>query len=72
METVAEPRFVIPLAVALRQPFVDLAASRLTQEGQQSKMELVYEYLTGSRFRHRVEAIMEKFTDMQADLDRVR
>lgn len=33
-------------------------------------MELVYDYLTGPRFRHRVEAIVEKFSDMQADLDR--
>ena len=33
-------------------------------------MELVYEYLTGPRFRHRIEAIVEKFTDMSADLDR--
>jgi hypothetical protein len=28
--------------------------------------------LTGPRFRHRVEAIVEKFSDMQADLDRER
>jgi len=35
-------------------------------------MERVYEYLTGPRFRHRVEAIVEQFTDMQADLDRER
>jgi hypothetical protein len=35
-------------------------------------MELVYEYLTGPGFRHRIEAIVEKFSDMQADLDRER
>ena len=35
-------------------------------------MELVYHYLTGSKFRHRVEAIVEKFSDMRADLDRER
>jgi hypothetical protein len=33
-------------------------------------MELVYQYLTGPRFRHRIEAVVERFTDMQADLDR--
>ena len=69
---VAQPRFAIPLAVALRQSLIDLAGSRLTQEGQQSKMEFVYQYLTGPRFRHRIDAIVEKFTDMQADLDRER
>ena len=35
-------------------------------------MELVYAYLTGPQFRHRIEAIVEKFTDMSADLDRER
>jgi len=35
-------------------------------------MEMVYQYLTGPRFRHRIEAIVEKFSDMQADLDKER
>ena len=35
-------------------------------------MESVYQYLTGPRFRHRIEAIVEKFSDMQEDLERER
>jgi hypothetical protein len=69
---VAEIRFAIPLATALRQSLIEVAASRQAQEGQQTKMELVYQYLTGPRFRHRIDAIVEKFTDMQEDLDRER
>jgi hypothetical protein len=69
---VADPRFALPLTIALRQSLIDLAAVRVAHDGQQGKMELVYAYLTGPRFRHRVEAIMEKFTDMQTDLDRER
>jgi hypothetical protein len=69
---VTEPRFAVPLAIALRQSLIDLAGSRQVQEGQQTKMELVYAYLTGPRFRHRIDAIVERFTDMQADLDRER
>lgn len=69
---VADPRFAVPLAVALRQSLIDLAGSRQAQEGQQTKMEMVYAYLTGPRFRQRIDAIVEKFTDMQADLDRER
>jgi hypothetical protein len=69
---VSEPRFAVPLAIALRQSLIDVAGSRLAQEGQQTKMEMVYQYLTGPRFRHRIDAIVEKFTDMQADLDRER
>ena len=69
---VSEPRCMIPVAVALRQSLIELAGVRLAQEGQETKMELVYQYLTGPRFRHRIEAIVERFSDMQADLDRER
>jgi hypothetical protein len=31
-------------------------------------MEMIYRYLTGPRFRHRIEAVVERFTEMQADL----
>jgi hypothetical protein len=64
--------FIVPLAIALRQSLIEVASARQTQEGQATKMELVYQYLTGPKFRHRVEAIVEKFSDMHADLDRER
>lgn len=69
---VTHPRFAVPVATVLRQSLIDLAATRLSNEGQQTKTELVYQYLTGSRFRHRVEAIVERFTEMQEDLNRER
>lgn len=69
---VTSPRCAIPLAFALRQSLIELAAARAASEGQQTKMELVYQYLTGPRFKHRIEAIVEKFSDMQEDLDRER
>jgi hypothetical protein len=67
---ITEPRFAMPLVIALRQTLIEVANSRQTQDGQETKMELVYRYLTGPRFRHRVEAMVEKFSDMQADLNR--
>jgi len=69
---VAESRCAIPVATALRQSLIELSGSRLASEGQQTKTEMVYQYLTGPRFRHRIEAIVEKFTDMQSDLERER
>jgi hypothetical protein len=33
---------------------------------------MVYQYLTGPRFRQRVEAIVEAFSTMQEDLDKER
>jgi hypothetical protein len=69
---VTEPRCAVAVAIALRESLVALAAARLAGEGQQTKMELIYQYLTGPRFRHRIEAVVERFSDMQADLDRER
>ena len=41
-------------------------------QSQIGKMELISQYLTGPRFRQRIEAIVEKFSDMQTDLERER
>jgi hypothetical protein len=69
---VTDPKCAIAVAVALRESLVALSAARLAGEGQQTKMEMIYRYLTGPRFRHRIEAVVERFTEMQADLDRER
>jgi hypothetical protein len=69
---VVHPRAALPVAFALRQTLVEVNCAKQTVEGQQTKMELVYQYLTGPRFRHRIEAIVEKFSDMQEDLDKER
>ena len=49
-----------------------IAKLRQAGDGQYTKMGMVYEYLTGPRFRNRIEAMVEKFTDMQEDLDKER
>lgn len=69
---VTESRCALPVAIALRQSLIQLAAARQASEGQQTKQELVYQYLTGPAFRHRIEAIVEKFKDLREDLDRER
>jgi hypothetical protein len=69
---VAHPRAVLPVAIALRHSLIEVAAARQANQGQQGKMEMVYQYLTGSTFRQRVQAIVEAFSSMQDDLDRER
>ena len=69
---VAHPRCALPVAVALRQSLIELSNSRFVQQGQETKMEQVYQYLTGIKFRQRIEAVIEKFNDMREDLDRER
>jgi len=67
---VTHPRAAIPVAAILRQSLIEVALARQANEGQQTKTEMVYQYLTGPRFRQRVEAIVEAFSTMQADLDK--
>jgi len=69
---VTHPRAALPVAMILRQSLLELALARQTTEGQQTKTEMVYQYLTGPRFRQRVEAIVEAFSSMQEDLDKER
>ena len=61
---------MLSVALALRHSLIEVASARQALEGQQTKTEMVYQYLTGPRFRHRVEAIVEAFSSMQEDLDR--
>ncbi|MFM9926731.1 DUF2130 domain-containing protein [Variovorax sp. H27-G14] len=69
---VTSPRAALPVATILRHSLMQVTMARQVTEGQQTKTEMVYEYLTGPRFRHRVEAIVEAFSAMQTDLDKER
>ena len=69
---VAHPKVALPMAMSLRQTLIEVAGARQASEGQQTKMEMVYRYLTGPRFRQRVQAIVEAFSSMRDDLDRER
>ncbi len=62
----------LPVATVLRHSLQQVSMARAVSEGQHTKTEMVYQYLTGPRFRHRVEAIVEAFSSMQEDLDRER
>jgi len=67
---VAHPRVLLPMAITLRNTLIEVASARQASEGQQTKMEMVYQYLTGPRFRQRVQAIVEAFSSMRDDLDK--
>jgi hypothetical protein len=69
---VTHPRSMLPVATILRHTLLQVGTARLISEGQQTKAEMVYQYLTGPRFRQRVEAIVEAFSCMQEDLDKER
>lgn len=59
------PRCAMPLATMLRQSILELARTRVSQQGQASKVDEMYAYLTGSTFKHRIEALLENFNALQ-------
>ena len=60
------------LAVALREQLISVNYARAATAGKGEKRELLYEYLSGTEFRQRVEAIVEAFEAMQLQLYRER
>lgn len=60
----------IGLATAIRQQLIEVAFARQGAVGKGEKMDVLYEYLSGPEFRQRIEAIVEAFTMMNAQLDR--
>jgi hypothetical protein len=67
---VTHPKSTLPVALVLRHALLDVATARNVSEGQQTKKDIMYQYLTGPRFRQRVQAIVEAFSSMNEDLDR--
>lgn len=64
--------FLLGLAYALRSQLIEVTTIKSVQMGQQGKMEHLYSYITSTEFRHRVEAIIEAFTNMQDEIEKER
>ncbi len=62
--------FVIPLALALRFNLVSINHEKSSSEGKNEKKEILYQYLTGTEFKQRVEAIVEAFGNLQGILEK--
>jgi len=61
-----------PIALILRHILIEVSNARVASEGFATKTELLYQYLTGPRFRQKIGAIVESFTTMKEDLDKER
>ena len=61
---------LIPLAQSLRMNIGQVFHARKASEGKNEKMEVLYNYLTSTDFQHRVEAIVEAFSERQQELER--
>lgn len=61
---------VVGLAWAIRINIGQLYSAKIAGVGKSEKMEVLYNYLTGPEFVHRVEAIVGAFNNLKTDLDK--
>lgn len=57
------------LAAALRHGMIEAARTRRSLQGQQTKVQVLYNYLASSEFRQRIEGIVEAFMTLRDDLE---
>jgi hypothetical protein len=62
-----EYKALIPI---LRQGMIQVAEAMRTQVNRTDKLNMLYDYLTGSDFKMQIEAIVEGFKQMQEDLQK--
>ncbi|NTU46467.1 DUF2130 domain-containing protein [Candidatus Roizmanbacteria bacterium] len=67
---VADYDSALGIAISLHSQLSEIALVRQSAVGKNEKMEVLYNYLTGTEFRHRVEAIVESFSSMQEHLEK--
>jgi hypothetical protein len=60
------------LAGVIRTNLLELAHARHAAAQKNGTLELLHRYLSGVEFRQRVEAVVDAFTAMRADLDQER
>jgi len=58
------------LSQVLRESIIQLNRVIISQKGKGDKMELLYNFLSGSEFRLQIEGIVDGFTEMKIDLDK--
>lgn len=61
---------VLGLATALRKGLLEVAAIKRASIGKDEKTEILWKYVVSPQFRQRVEAIVEAFGALHADLEK--
>jgi len=67
---VTKQEFVLSLADTLRAKLIQLYYVRQSVEGKDEKMNILFSYLSGTEFKHRIEAIIESFSSMQTEIEK--
>ena len=69
---VCSPAYAAALGAVLRGGLVEVALAKRVAEGRGEKMQMLFDYLTGTEFRNRFGGFVEAFKEMQDDLEKER
>lgn len=67
---VVKPELALSLGVALRSTIIQVFAANSNAVGKDQKMEVLYQYLIGPEFRHRIESIVEHYGFLQDEIEK--
>ncbi len=65
-----KPKLALPLATAMRFQIINVYTANHNSENKDEKMEVLYQFLTGPEFRHRIESIVENYGALQDEIER--
>jgi hypothetical protein len=63
-------RFALVLAMGLRANLIQVCQIKKSAEGKNEKMEVLYKYLSGTEFTHRMDALAEAFNNIQDEIEK--
>lgn len=63
---------VIALTTAMRHTIIRIAETKKGEENKGEKMQMLYDYLTGTEFRQQMESIVEGFLAMKISIEKER
>jgi hypothetical protein len=69
---IANPKFILPLALLLRSRLLDVAKQKKISENRDSKSEMLYGYVTSVDFQHQMESMIETYLSMNDQIQTER
>jgi len=63
-------KMIIPIALTLRFSLIKVNFERGVNTNKNEKMAVLYQYMTSVEFKHRIEAIIESFTELQEEMEK--
>lgn len=67
---VVKPKLTLALATAMRSQIINVHTANHNSENKDEKMEVLYQFLTGPEFRHRIESIVENYGTLQNEIEK--